>query len=306
MSCNAAGCGSTVAVLPTLEYDRRLLLTYEKPERRRCRECPKNELLSETEVNALVAVDAATLARLEEIALSQQPYQIAPGIVYIVFDYVQHVVVDVEEAGFTFHNILPPVSNPKVRETIRITPSYCLRSNSLVVTTGDYHGLVGSNKTEAGRELFFHLGRAALFRLDNRFDIDVIRRHAIFAQTSVSWGGGPLFIYDGQYDFNPLQEWFEPEALEHYQTTRWAKLTAAVSQDRKYLFLSSSFDRTLQEHAENIIALGEKWGITIDRAMRFDGSESAYMAIRLGDYMVPVLDIEEPLIVNCLAIERAN
>ena len=37
--------------------------------------------------------------------------------------------------------------------------------------------------------------------------------------------------------------------------------------------------------------------------MRFDGGESAYLAIRLGDYMVPVLNIEEPLIVNCLAIE---
>jgi hypothetical protein len=38
--------------------------------------------------------------------------------------------------------------------------------------------------------------------------------------------------------------------------------------------------------------------------MRFDGSESAYFAIRMGDFLVPVLDLEEPLIVNCLAIER--
>ena len=38
--------------------------------------------------------------------------------------------------------------------------------------------------------------------------------------------------------------------------------------------------------------------------MRFDGSESAYLAIRMGDYMVPILGLEEPLIVNCLAIEQ--
>ncbi len=78
----------------------------------------------------------------------------------------------------------------------------------------------------------------------------------------------------------------------------------ALSDDRRYLFLSASFDLTLEEHAENVIGLGQKWGITIDRAMRFDGSESAYLAIRLGDHMMPVLGIEEPLIVNCLAVER--
>jgi hypothetical protein len=39
--------------------------------------------------------------------------------------------------------------------------------------------------------------------------------------------------------------------------------------------------------------------------MRFDGGESAYFAIRLGDHLVPIFDIEEPLIVNCLAIEQA-
>jgi len=37
--------------------------------------------------------------------------------------------------------------------------------------------------------------------------------------------------------------------------------------------------------------------------MRFDGSESAYLAIRLGKYMVPILNLEEPLIVNCFAVE---
>jgi hypothetical protein len=40
--------------------------------------------------------------------------------------------------------------------------------------------------------------------------------------------------------------------------------------------------------------------------MRFDGSESGYIAIRLGDTMVPILNLEEPLIVNCFAIERAE
>jgi hypothetical protein len=39
--------------------------------------------------------------------------------------------------------------------------------------------------------------------------------------------------------------------------------------------------------------------------MRFDGGESAYMAIRIGDKMVPILNLEEPLIVNCLAVEQA-
>jgi hypothetical protein len=306
VNCNLSGCGLQVERLPTLVYQSRLLLTDSIPRRRVCAECPKNEHLTEAELNALVGADPPTLTRLREIALSQEPYQIAPGIIYIVSDYVHHVVVDLQEPGYSFRNIIPHIPDLETQANIRITPSYCLRPESLVVTTADYHGLVGSNKTEAGRELFFHLGRAALFERDQQFDIDVITEHADFAQTSISWGAGPLFIFDGQYDFNPKQEWFEPESLNHYQTTRWAKITAAVSEDRKYLFLSSSFDLTLAEHAENIINLGRKWGITVDRAMRFDGSESAYMAIRLGDYMVPVLGIEEPLIVNCLAIERSQ
>ncbi|MCK6630710.1 MAG: hypothetical protein L6R45_36790, partial [Anaerolineae bacterium] len=107
-------------------------------------------------------------------------------------------------------------------------------------------------------------------------------------------------------DYNPEREWFDQENLEHYRTTRWTKLSAAISKDRKYLFISASYGLTLKEHAQNIIDLGQKWGIQVDRAMRFDGSESAYIAIRLGDYMVPVLNLEEPLIVNCFAVERSR
>ncbi|MEM7346931.1 MAG: hypothetical protein AAF485_22050, partial [Chloroflexota bacterium] len=119
-------------------------------------------------------------------------------------------------------------------------------------------------------------------------------------------GGGPIFMWDGQYDFNPLQEWFDDENLEHYRTTPWGKISIAVSDDRKYLFLSVSYGITLEEHAENIISLGDTWDITVDRAMRFDGSENAYMAIRMGDQLVPILGLDEPLIVNCFAIEQAN
>jgi hypothetical protein len=283
-----------------------LLLTFETPERRVCPECPQNEDFSELELDTLVGANDGTLTRLRKIALSQEPYVLTPGLIYIVADYVHHVVVDLEEAGYVLRNIVPPIPDPEAQENIRITPSYCLSPESLVVTTADYHGLVGSNKTETGREIFFHLGRAALFRRDGRYDIDVIPEHADFARTDISWGGGPIFIWDGRYDFDPKQEWFSPQNLEHYRTTPWAKMTVALSEDRKYLFISSSFGLTLEEHAENIINLGEKWDIKIDRAMRFDGSESTYMAIRLGDYIVPVLGLEEPLIVNCLAIEESR
>lgn len=303
-TCNAAGCGASAQPLPTLVYDSDLLLAYQTPTRRACPACPQNEYFADTQLDALVGADQNTLGQLRKIALSQEPYQIAPGMVYIVFDYVHHVVVDVEEPGFKFRNVIPPIPDEETRENVRITPSYCLTPESLLVLTADYHGLVGSNKTEEGREIFFHLGRAALFKRDGRFDIDVIREHADFADTSISWGGGPIFMWDGEYDFNPEQEWFTPENLEHYRTTRWAKVTAAVSESRKYLFLSISFGRTLEEHAQNIINLGQRWGITVDRAMRFDGSESAYMAIRMGNHVVPILGLEEPLIVNCLAIER--
>jgi hypothetical protein len=171
------------------------------------------------------------------------------------------------------------------------------------VTTADYHGLNGSNKTEMGRDLFFHLGRAALYQRNGRYNIDVIRTRPAYDRTSISWGGGPIFIWNGQYKYNPEKEWFDKENLEHYRTTRWSKVTVAISKDRKYLFLSASYGLKLSQHAQNIIDFGQKWGIKVDRAMRFDGSESAYMAIRLGNYMIPILKLEEPLIVNCFAVE---
>ena len=297
--CNPAGCGIAAEVLPTVAYDYNLLLTYETPLRRVCETCPKTEQLSEQALNELVAADRATLARLRTIALSQEAYEIAPGIVYLVFNNVHHIVIDLEESGYVLRNIIPNAE----RGTL-ITPSYCLSPKSLVVIDADYHGLDGSNKTETGRDMFFHLGRAALFERDGRFDIDVIRERSDYDPTSISWGGGPIFIWDGGFNFNPMQEWFDEDSLAYYETTRWSKISAALSKDRKYLFLTASFDLTIDEHAENIILLGQRWGIDVDRALRFDGGESAYLAIRLGDYMVPVLDIEEPLIVNCLAVEE--
>ena len=299
--CNAAGCGLAAKALPTIEYDYNILLNGDTPVRRVCEECPHNPQLSETELDNLVGTDRATLARLQTIALSQNPYEIAPGVIYIVFDQVHHVVIDLEESGYILRNIIPEAE----RGTL-ITPSYCLSPDSLVVIDADYHGLNGSNKTETGRDLFFHLGRAALFQRDGRFDIDVMRTREEYDPTSISWGGGPLFIWDGRYNYNPKQEWFEEDDLVYYRDTRWAKMTVAVSADRKYLFITASYDLTLEEHAENIIKLGQTWGIDIDRAMRFDGGESTYLAIRLGNYLVPVLDIDEPLIVSCLAVEKAE
>jgi hypothetical protein len=303
-SCNLSGCGSEAVPLPTLTYSNNLLLAYETPKRRICPECPENANLTESELDVLVGADDSVMTQLRDIAYSQEPYEVAPGIVYIVADYVHHVVIDVEESGFRLRNIIPPIPDVETRENVRITPSYCFSPDTLLVTTADYHGLVGSNRTETGREIFFHLGRAAVFKRNGEFDLDVIREHAEFAETSISWGGGPLFIWEGEYNFNPEQEWFTEESLDHYQDTTWTKLTAAVSEDRKYLIISASFGIKLKEHAERIIEFGEIWGIKVDRAMRFDGSESAYMAIRMGENMVPVLGLKEPLIVNCLAIEK--
>jgi hypothetical protein len=289
-------------VLPVATDNPDLFLRKTIPSRRACPECPKNETLSEARLNALIGADSATLAHLHDIALSQETHQIAPGIVYIVYNNVHHVVIDLKASGYILRNIIP---DTRERGTL-ITPSYCLSSKSLVVTTADYHGLNGSNKTETGRDLFFHLGRAALYERNGRFQLGVIRTRAAWDRTSISWGGGPIFMWDGRYDYNPEHEWFDAENLEHYRTTHWSKLTAAISKDRKYLFISSSYGLTLREHAQNIIDLGQKWGIMVDRAMRFDGSESAYMAIRLGDFLVPILELEEPLIVNCFAVEKAN
>ena len=300
--CNAAGCGLKAAALPTVEYDTDLLLNFDMPVRRVCEECPKNEQLSDADLNALIAADPAALARLRTMALSQQTHEIAPGIVYIVFDNVHHVVVDLAETGYLLRNIIPHTLE---RGTL-ITPSYCLSPRSLVVVDADYHGLNGSNKTETGQDLFFHLGRAALFEINGRYDIDVVRDRETFDGTTISWGGGPIFIWDGRYNYNPEQEWFEPKDLEYYRDTRWAKMTVALSLDRKYLFITASYGLTLSEHAQNIVDLGKAWDIDVDRAMRFDGGESTYLAVRLGDYLVPVLNLEEPLIVNCLAIESLD
>jgi hypothetical protein len=299
-SCNAAGCGPDAVPLPTIAYDPDLLLRQEMPVRHECEECPQNEQLSSSELDSLIGADADTMARLWEIVRSQETYELAPGIVYVVYDNVHHVVIDLQESGFILRNIIP---NTPERGTL-ITPSYCLSPRSLVVIDADYHGLDGSNKTETGRDLFFHLGRAALFERDGRFDIDVIREREGYDPVTVSWGGGPIFMWDGRYDFNPEQEWFDPDSLDYYRDTRWAKMSVAVSKDRKYLFITSSYDLSLRQHAQNIINLGRQWGIELDRAMRFDGGESAYMALRLGDYLVPIFDLEEPLIVNCLAVER--
>jgi hypothetical protein len=301
-SCNAAGCGTAAVPLPPAEYNENIFLTTKTPTRRVCPKCPRNELLSEASLNHLIAADAATLARLREIVLSQETYELAPGIVYIVFHNVHHIVIDLKESGYVLRNIIP---NNSERGTL-ITPSYCLSPKSLVVTTADYHGLNGSNKTETGRDLFFHLGRAALYQRNGRFNIDVIRGRPAWDHTSVSWGGGPIFMWQGRYNYNPEEEWFDEENLEHYRTTLWTKLTAAISKERKYLFISASYGLTLKQHTQNLIDLGQKWGIKVDRAMRFDGSESGYIAIRLGDTMVPILNLEEPLIVNCFAVERVE
>lgn len=301
-SCNAAGCGFEAVTLPTAEYNPDLFLTVKTPKRRVCTHCPQNELLSEAELDRLIAADAATLAQLREIVQSQAAYELAPGIVYIVFNNVHHIVIDLQESGFKLRNIIP---NGSERGTL-ITPSYCISPKSIVVTTADYHGLNGSNKTDTGQDLFFHLGRAALYQRNGRFNIDVIRGRPAYERTSISWGGGPIFMWNGRYDFNPEQEWFDEENLKHYRTTLWTKLSAAISKDRKYLFISSSYGLRLKQHAQNLIDLGQTWGINVDRAMRFDGSESAYMAIRLGNYMVPILKLEEPLIVNCFAVEQAE
>lgn len=299
-TCTVNGCGSQFESLPTTIPTFDLLLTEKTPTRRVCSECPKNEQLSESQLNSLIRADPKTLAQLRQLVLSQKAYQIAPGVVYIMFNNVHHIVIDLKESGFILRNIIP---NTPQRGTL-ITPSYCMSPNSLLVTTADYHGLNGSNKTETGRDLFFHLGRAELYQRSDRYNIDVIRTRSAYDKTSVSWGGGPLFIWDGKYNFNPKQEWFDQKNLEHYRTTHWAKLTVAISKDRKYLFISTGYGMTLHQHADNILELGRRWGIEVDRAMRFDGSESAYMAIRLGKYMVPILNLEEPLIVNCFAIER--
>lgn len=239
------------------------------------------------------------MQQLWDAAWSQRAYQIAPGIVYLVYDRVHHVVVDLQEAGIVLQNKVPLRGE---RGTL-FTPSCCVAPDALVITDADYHGLDGSNKAD-GREVFFHQGRAALFVRDGRYDIGVIRTREEFEPVTTSWGGGPIFVWDGKYNFNPFDEWFHPQVLEYYRTSTWAKMTAAVSEDRKYLVLSSSYGLTIAEHAANIIELGRLWGIQIDRALRFDGAESTYLGLRIGPHFVSVLDMQEPKIVNCLVIRR--
>ncbi|MDM8519759.1 hypothetical protein QUF64_06910 [Anaerolineales bacterium HSG6] len=302
-NCTVNGCQSKQTIEPLPYPNHRLLLNTGDHERRTCPKCAINPVFSEQELAQLMEANTETLAQLQEIVISQRAYALAPGVVYIMYDKAHHVIIDLEQEGYRLRNIIPPFLDESRREEVRITPSYCLTPDSLMVLTADYHGLNGSNKTEDGRELFFHQGRAELFERDGQFELDLLTEEADFSETNISWGGGPIFMWDGRYDYNPKQEWFTPDALTHYETTRWAKVSAAISQDQKYLFLSISYDKSLLQHTRNIINLGRRWGIKVDRAMRFDGSESAYMALRLGDYMVPLLHLEEPIIVNCFAIE---
>ncbi len=308
MSCTAVGCQLETAPA-ALNPDPRWLIRNVPPQRRLCAECPQNEVMSEAALDQLLAVAPETLAEFQQVVRSQQSYLIAPGIVYLMDGGLHHVVVDLAQEGFVLRNIIPPVPDEETRKQIRITPSYCMRPGTLVITNADYHGLVSSNKTEEGRELFFHLGRAALFLRPNRmgaprYNIDVMTEYEDFAKATVSWGAGPIFIFNGRYDFNPKQEWFTEASLEKYQTSDFPKMTVALSRDHKYLILTASNRLKLEEHAERLLDFGRRWGMTITRAMLFDTNESTYMAIRFGDYLLPVLRLEEPLIVNCLAIEK--
>lgn len=302
--CDVRGCGISrePEPVPTAVYHPNMLLLGQPPIRRVCDACPQNERMTEDSLNALLGAEAEVMAELRRIVLSQRPYEIAPGIVYMMYDHVHHVIIDVAESGFVLRNIIP---HDVPRGTL-ITPSFCYAEESLVVTDADYHGLNGSNKTETGRDLFFHMGRAALFQRDGRFDLDVLTTRDAYDPVSVSWGSGPIFIWDGEYNYNPKNEWFDDASLTKYETSRTAKISIGVSESRKYLFISVSYNMLLSEHAQTIIDLSNLWHIPIDRAMRFDGTGSTYLAIRIGDHMVPVLNQPEPLIVNCFAVEHAD
>ena len=294
------GCGYDLAdPIPTAAVAPRPYIPQTPPARRDCQTCHGGEPVKSPPFLSLTDVDRATTQQLRNAAWSQRAYQIAPGVVYFVYNSVHHVVVDLQEPGIALQNIVPQRGE---RGTL-FTPSCCVAPDALVITDADYHGLDGSNKAD-GKEYFFHQGRAALFVLDGQYDIGVIRTEEEYEPVITSWGGGPIFIWDGQYNFNPFDEWFHPDALEYYHTSIWAKMTVAVSEDRKYLVLSSSYGLTLEEHAQNIIELGRLWGIKIDRALRFDGAESAYLGLRIGPHLVSVLDMQEPKIVNCLVIQR--
>ena len=300
-SCTILGCGYSPAdPIPMAAMGPRPPIPQTPPARRDCQTCHGGEPVKSPQFLSLTDVDRATVQPLQDAARSQRAYPIAPGIVYFVYDRVHHVVVDVQEPGIVLQNKVPQRGQ---RGTL-FTPSCCLAPDALVITDAAYHGLDGSNKAD-GWEYYFHQGRAALFVGEGQYDIGVIRTREEYEPVATSWGGGPIFIWDGGYNFNPFDEWFQPQVLEYYRTSSWAKMTAAVSEDRKYLVLSASYGLTLEEHAENIISLGRLWGIQIDRALRFDGAESAYLGLRLGPRFVSVLDITpEPKIVNCLVIRR--
>ncbi|MDH4136754.1 MAG: hypothetical protein OEW09_08605 [Anaerolineae bacterium] len=299
-SCTILGCGYGPAdPVPTAAVGPKPYVPQTPPARRVCQTCHGGEPVKSPQFLSLTDASGTTMQQLRDAAWSQRAYQIAPGVVYFVYDRVHHVVVDLQEPGIVLQNIVPQRGE---RGTL-FTPSCCVAPDALVITDADYHGLDGSNKAD-GREVFFHQGRAALFVRHGQYDIGVVRTQEEYEPVTTSWGGGPIFIWDGAYNFNPFDEWFQPEVLEYYRTSTWAKMTAAVSEDRKYLVLSSSYGLTIAEHAENIIALGRLWGIKIDRALRFDGAESAYLGLRIGPHFVSVLDIPEPKIVNCLVIRR--
>jgi hypothetical protein len=300
-SCTVLGCGYGPAdPVPTAATGPRPYIPQTPPARRDCQICHGGEPVESPQFLSLTDVDRATTQQLRAAVWSQRAHPIAPGVVYFVYNSVHHVVVDLQEPGIVLQNIVPQRGE---RGTL-FTPSCCVAPDALVITDADYHGLDGSNKAD-GREYFFHQGRAALFVREGRYDIGVIRTEEEYEPVTTSWGGGPIFIWDGEYNFNPFDEWFQPQVLEYYRTSQWAKMTVAVSEDRKYLVLSASYGLTIAEHAENIIEMGRLWGIVIDRALRFDGAESVYLGLRLGPHLVSVLDITpEPKIVNCLVIRR--
>jgi hypothetical protein len=297
------GCGAPSSDTITNADDRpagQLVWLQGPPLKADCDDCPENQQLSPAELAAITEVDSATLSLLQTLVTSSQAYEISPGIVYIVDHNTHHIVIDLEEPGNRFRNVLSDGDRDRL-----INPSFCMSQSSLVITNADYHGLNGSNKTETGREVFFHPGWSALFKLDNRFDIDVLDEES-YERTDISWGGGPIFIWDGVYHFNPKYEWFTPESLTWYETSQRSVPSAALSTDRKYLVLTVSTGLTLKQHAEQIIRFGEGWGIEIEKAIRYDGDSSAYLAIRLGEKVVPVLRSTEPTIANCFAVEKED
>jgi hypothetical protein len=300
-SCTAQGCASgssDTAINAAAGPMGKLLLLQEPPQGPDCNDCRANQQISPSELAAITSVDGPTLSLLRTIAASGQTYEVSSGIVYIVDNNTHHIVLDLEEPGYKFRNIV----SGGTREEL-IVPSFCMSQTSLIITDADYYGLNGSNKTETGRAVFFHPAWSALYKIDNRFDIDVLSEET-YGLTEISWGGGPIFIWNGAYQYNPKFEWFTPENLIYYETTQQSAISAALSRNRKYLILTVSYGLTLKQHAEQIISLGARWGIEVEKAIRFDGGSSTYLAVRLNDKVVPVLGLQEPKIANCFVVER--